>query len=64
MQKSFTVSGIRQPLRHYNEDFRFLAVKSIILRPLLLEIIITYTLQLILHGLVKSAEKMLAKGTV
>ena len=63
-EKSFTVSGIRKPLRHWYEDFRSLAVKRIILRPLLLKIIFTYTLQWILHGLAKSAEKLLAEQTV
>ncbi len=63
-EKSFTVRGIRQPLRHCYEDYRPLGVKSIILCPLLLEIILTYTLQLILHRLVKFAEKMLTEQMV
>ena len=64
MGKSFTVRGIRKPLRHYYEDFRSLEIKRIILLPLRLKIIFNYTLQLILHGLAKSAEKLLAEQTV
>ena len=64
MGKSFTARGIRKPLRHYYEDFRSLEIKRIILLPLRLKIIFNYTQQLILHGLAKSLEKLLAEQKV